>query len=438
MRRQYGRLRNNVSGSLTTFPSSVCFFSSAEIGFVNLQRIRLKHLQEEGIHGAERVARIMERPERFLSTVLTGISFAETIVVPLGTIFIVALLGEGLGTPIAIVLIAMLLLIFAKVIPKTIAAQHPERIALLYGRTIELLSKLLYPLVVVLSWMAARIARIAHSSTVPGALISREEISTIISMGEEEGVVDEESAEMLRKVVGLGDCEVKEVMTPRTKATWLEQRATLADFFKIYAESPAQRYPTYEENYDNVKGVLSIRDVLTALAQGSIDRKVSVTDLARPVYFVPESKTVGELFGEMRAEGYLMAVVVSEYGGTSGVVSIDQLVEEIVGEVKKELVGATKPFKVVGERAYKIQGSMRIEEVNEELELGLPEGDYKTIGGFALNLLGHLPKEGEQIVYGDLRLVVAQVKENRIARLFVTKERKEEEQDDTVAEESPQ
>jgi len=416
----------------------VCaFFSSAEIGFIKLQRFRLKHLEEEGVYGADRVARIMEHPEKFLSTVLTGISFAETIVVSLGTIFIVALLGETLGTPIAILLIAIILLIFAKVIPKTIAAQHPERIALLYGRTIELLMSLLSPVVLVLSWVASGINRIFHLSTMPRALISVEEIGTIISIGEEEGVVDEHSADMLRKVVNLGDCQVKEVMTPRTEAIWLQQGSTLADFFKVYAESPAQRYPIYEETYDNVKGMLSIRDVLTALSQGSIDRKGLVTELARPVYFVPESKTVGELFGEMQEEGYLMAVVVDEYGGSSGIVSIDQLIEEIVGEVEEDIIGATKAFKVVGEQAYKILGSMRIDEANEQLGLGVPEGDYKTIGGFALNLFGHLPQEGDQITHDDLRLVVAQVKANKISRLFVTKEVKKLEPDDVLVEESP-
>jgi len=184
----------------------VCaFFSSAEIGFMNLQRIRLKQLQEEKVPGAERVARIMERPERLLSTVLTGISFAETIVVALGTIFFVALLGEGLGTPIAVVVIVLMLLVFAKVIPKTIAAQHPERIALPYGRTIETISKLLHPLIIVLSWMAARLTRITRSRTMPRELISREEIAIVISMGEEHGVVDEASAQVLHRVVRLGD-----------------------------------------------------------------------------------------------------------------------------------------------------------------------------------------------------------------------------------------
>ena len=412
----------------------VCaFFSSAEIGFIRLQRIRLKHLQEEEVQGAERVASIMEHPERFLSTVLTGISFAETIVVSLGTIFIVALLGEGLGTPIAIVIIATVLLIFAKVIPKTVAAQHPERIALLYGRPIEITTKLLNPVVNALSWITTTITR---TSTMPKALISREEISATISVGQEEGVVDEHSAKLLHSMVSLGECQVREIMTPRTEAIWLEQGATMADFLKLYAQSPAQRYPVYEETYDNVKGMISIRDVLTALAQGTIGRKGTVTDLARPVYFVPENKTVGELLGEMQAEGYFMAVVVDEYGGSSGIVSIDQLVEEIVGEVEEEIVGAKKSFRVVGESAYKIQGGMRIEEVNEQLELDLPEGEYKTIGGFALNLFGHLPREGEQIVYNDLRLVVAQVKDNKIARLFVTRERKPEESENIAGPDS--
>jgi len=410
----------------------VCaFFSSAEIGFIKLQRIKLKQLQEEEVHGAERVAKIMEHPERFLSTVLTGISFAETIVVSLGTILIVALLGEGLGTPIAIVIIAIVLLIFAKVIPKTIAAQHPERIALLYVRPIEIITKLLNPVVNALSWITTTITR---TSTMPKALISREEISTVISAGQEEGVVDAHSAKMMHSVVRLGERQVRDIVTPRTEAIWVELGTTMADFLKLYAQYPAQRYPVYEETYDNVKGMLSTWDVLTAMAQGTMDRKGSVTDLSRPVYFVPETKTVGELFSEMREEGYFMAVVVDEYGGSSGIVSIDQLIEEIVGEVKEEIVGAGKSFEVVGESAYKIQGSMRINEVNEQMGLGLPEGDFKTIGGFALTLFGHLPKEREQIVHEDLRIVVAQVKDNKIARLFVTRERKPEESDDTAAE----
>ncbi len=394
------------------------FFSSAEIGFIKLQSIRLKHLQSEDVPGSERVAKIMEHPERFLSTVLTGVSFAETIVVSLGTIFIVALLGEGLGTPIAIVVIALVLLIFAKVVPKTLAAQHPERVALLYGRPIEIAARVLNPVVNALAWITATFAR---TSTMPKALISTEELSTVITLSQEEGLVDEHSAKMMHSVVSLGQCQVREIMTPRKEAVWVELGATLADFLKTYAHSPAQRYPVYEESYDSVKGMISAKDVLGAMAQNTMTRRGSIATLLRPVYFVPETKMVGELLVEMRDEGYFMAVVVDEYGGSSGIVSIDQLVEEIVGEVNEEIVGAKQEFKVVGDNSYKIRGSMRVDEANEQLDLGIPEGDYKTIGGFAFNLFGHLPKEGEQIDFEGLRLVVAQVKDNKIARLFVSK-----------------
>jgi len=404
----------------------VCaFFSAAEIGFIKLQRTRLKHLQEEKAYGADRVARIMENPSRFLSTVLTGISFAETVVVSLGTIFIVTLVGnEAAGTPIAIIVIALILLVFAKVIPKTIAAQHPERIALPVSGIIEYIQKILNPLINALSWISDKFMLIAHSSTMPGALFSKEEMGAVISMGEEEGLVDEAAAQMLRTVVELGERQVKEVMTPRTEAIWIENGATLADFLKLYADKPAHRYPIYDGSFDNVEGMLSARDVLIALAKGEINRRSVVTKLFRPVYFVPGSKTVGELFAEMRDEKIYLAVILNEYGGTSGIVTIDQLVEHIVGKVGEELVATKKSYEVVGARTYKIQGNTKIEDVNEELKLGIPLGDYQTIGGFALHLFGRLPKEGEQIIADELKVLVAEVRDNKITRVFITKERK--------------
>lgn len=403
----------------------VCaFFSAAEIGFIKLQKIRLRHLQEENTHGADRVAKIMENPSRFLSTVLTGISFAETIVVSLGTMFVVALLGEGLGTPIAIVVIALALLVFAKVIPKTIAAHHPERIALPFSRPIEMISRVISPLITVLGWISDKFAHLAHSGTIQGTLLSREELSTVIDMGEEEGVVDEASAQMLRTVVVLAERPIKEVMTPRTEAIWIAEGMKLGDFLKLYAESPAHRYPIFEENYDNVKGMLSSRDVLISLAKKEINNKSVVTDMSRPVYFVPSSKTIGQLFNEMRDAKYFMAVVVNEYGGTSGIVTLDQLVEYIVGQIGEEMDSDQESYEVVGLRSYKIQGSTRVEEVNEELRLGIPEGDYQTVGGYVLELFGRLPKEGEQILAGDLKVLVAEVKDNKITRVFITREKR--------------
>jgi len=379
-------------------------------------------LQDSGVHRADLVAKLMERPERFLSVVLTSISFTETVLVALGSLLCVSLMGDKIGTPVGIIAIAIILLLFVKVIPKTIAAQHPEGIALRYAPAIALTSKMVSPIVVMLSWITDIIARTRGVHTIPGALLSKEEIHTFISMGEEVGAVDENSAQMLRRVVRFGDRWVKEVMTPRTNVVWIEQGATLANFQRIYAESPRLRYPIYEDNFDNVKGVLVAKDVYQALAQGRIDKESVVTNFARPTYFVPGTKLVGDLFTEMRDKGISITVVLSEYGGTSGIVNVEQLVEEIVGEVKDELVGTESEFKVISEHTYQIDGSMKIGEANEQLGLGIPEDDYETIAGFVLHLLGHLPIEGEQVVYGNLRLAVIEVKGNRIAKLMVTKE----------------
>jgi CBS domain containing-hemolysin-like protein len=242
-------------------------------------------------------------------------------------------------------------------------------------------------------------------------------------MSEEVGAVDGTSAQLLKRVVKFGDRWVREVMTPRTDVTWVEQGVTLADFNGIFAESPNLRYPVYEGNFDNVTGILIARDVYQALARGTIDKDSIVTDFIRPVNFVPETKLVGDLFTEMRSKGFSSAVVLSEYGGTSGIVSVEQLIEEIVGEVREELVGAEKEFEVISGHAYQIEGSMRIDEANEQFGMGIPGDDYETIAGFVLHILGHIPEEGEQVVYGDLRLSVVEVRGNRIIRLMVTKEK---------------
>jgi len=398
------------------------FFASSEIAFINLERIRLRHLQVNGVHGADRVARIMERPERFLSIVLTSISFTETILVALTGFLFVSLMGETIGTPVGIICIAIILLLFVKVIPKTIAAQHPEGMALRYAPYIEITSKIVWPAVIVLSWIIDKIARPAGAHTLPRALISKEEIHTCIAMGAEGGSVDETSAQMLKRMVKFGDLYVREIMTPRTNVVWIKKGTTFADFQQLYAEKPLRRYPVYEDNTDNVKGVLVARDIYIALAKGSIDRESVVTGFVRPIYFVPGTKLVGELLTEMRDGGFPTAVVVSEYGGTSGIVNIEQLLEEIFGEISEDIIGADKEFNVISEYTYQLQGNMHIDEANKQLGLGIPDNDYETVAGFVLHLLGHLPQEGEQVDYKDLKLVVTEVKGSRISRLMVTKE----------------
>jgi len=397
------------------------FFSSSETAFISLQRIKLEHLVETKVSGAQRVARMVERPEKLLSTILLGNNLVNTAAAALATALAVSIWEEW-GILIATIGISIILLVFSETTPKTIATQHAEKLALAFARPIQTISWLLTPFVFVLSWIASGFTKMLGGTPAPRSLATDEEIRTMISVGHREGTVEEAEAKMLHRVFDFGDRPVHEVMVPRPEVTCIEQGSRLADFLALYAESPLSRFPVYQENMDNVVGILSVKDVLMAQAKATIDNDSIIDDLIRPAYFTPETKRISQLFTEMRDKNYRMAVVVDEYGGTAGIVSLSRLVEEIVGPVGDELAAVEKEYEVINEYTFQIDGSMRIEEVNEEMDLELPEGDYETVAGFVLNLLGHMPRTGEQLRYKGLKLVITKMRGMKIEEILLTKE----------------
>jgi putative hemolysin len=399
------------------------FFSGSETAFFSLQRFRVEHLVSIKIAGAKRVARMIQRPEKFLSTVLLGNTFVNAGAAALATALAIKYLPEEQGILIATIIVTVVLLIFCETTPKTVAVRHAERLSLLFARPLEAISWLLTPFVVALSWIASGISKLFGGEPVPRSLVSDEDIRTMISVGHREGTVEGSEAEMLHKVFDFGDRAVREAIVPRTEVVWVEKGTKLADFLSIYAKSPLSRFPVYEDNTDNVIGILSVKDVLMALAKGTIDDGSNVDELIRPAYFAPETKRISELFTEMRDKNYRMAVVVDEYGGTAGIASLSRLVEEIVGPVGDELAEAEKEYEAINEYTFQIDGSMRIEEANEEMGLGLPEGEYETVAGFVLDLLGHIPKQGQKIRYKDLKLVITEMRGMKIEKILLTKEK---------------
>ncbi len=341
-------------------------FSSSETGFFALQRVRLEHLVNTRIKGAQRVLRMIKRPERFLSVVLLGTNLANTAAAALATALALKYWPEQ-GVLISTVVITIILLIFSETIPKTLAARHPERLSLAFVRPLELVSWLFTPFVIVLSWIASGFTRLVGGTPVERYIASEEEIRTMISMGHREGTVEEDEAKMLHRVFDFGDRPVREAMVPRPEVICIEEGSTITDFLALYTESPLSRFPVFRENMDNVVGILAIKDVLMAQAKGSIDGDTIIDNLVRPAYFAPESKHISDLFAEMRDKNYQMSVVVDEFGGTAGIVSLSGLVEEIVGPVGDELAGIEKEFEVINEYTFQLDGSMRIEEVNEEM-----------------------------------------------------------------------
>lgn len=395
-------------------------FSSAETAFISLQRVRLEQMMDAGEPGAKRVSRLLEKPERLLSTILLGNNFVNIAAASLTTLITVTFWGEHWVVISTIVLTAVLL-VFCETTPKTMATHHASRLSLAYARPIETLSVVLTPFVLALSSIASRISRTFGGEPVPRALVGEDEIRTMISVGHKEGTVEEEEAEMLHNVFDFGNRAVREAIIPRTDVIWVEQGTVLSDFLGIYAEAPLSRFPVYAENMDNVIGILAVKDVLMALAKGTISNEDVIDDLIRPAYFAPETKRINELFTEMRDKNYHMTVIVDEYGGTAGIVSLSRLVEEIVGPVGDEFAEAEKDYEAINEYTFQIDGGMRIEEVNEELGLELPEGDYETVAGFILDLLGHIPKFNQTVRYRGLKLVVTEMKGLKIEKILLTK-----------------
>lgn len=399
------------------------FFCSAETAFIGLQRLRLKHLVRLGRHNAERVARIAEHPEKFLATVLLGINFFETAVAALGTVMAVSLWGENIGAAVATVAITILTLIFAEVIPKNMAARYGERIALQIAPFVEASATLLYPFVWALSHIGLGFQRLGGESRETKPTVSAEEMRTAITIGEAEGVIEEDQAEILHQVFRFSDRPVREIMTPRTETTFIEKGTTLGEFLKIYSEHPHTRFPVFEDNTDQIIGILSIKDVLLALSGKACSQDEAIDRLIRPAYFTPFNKHLGDLLTDMREHNHRLAVVVTEYGGIAGIVTIERILEEIVGDIGDELARQDEDLVAVDEATYRVDGMLSLDEVNEKLQLDLPSGDYHTIAGFVLSHLGHVPHPGEQLKYRNLRIVVSQMKGVKIEEVTITREK---------------
>jgi len=398
------------------------FFSSAESAFISLPKLRIRYLVESGVKGAKQLAKAAERPERFLATVLLGNNLVNVAAATLGTIIAVATFGLPWGPVIATTGVTTLILVFGEVIPKTIAVHHAQRLSLAYINPVRVIQWCFYPFILALDRIGLGFTKMVAVPEEARILVSEGEIRSVINVGESEGVVEQDEAEMLHKVFEFTDRPVSKVMVPRTEIAWIEQGTRLSDFLDIYAQKPYSRFPVYKDNTDNVVGILFAKDVLMKLTGNCATEEIVVDDLIRPAHFVPESKHLGKLLTEMRNGGHHMAIVVDEFGGVAGMVTLGQLTEEVVGDIKDELSSEDENFVVTGENTFQLDGGFRVEEANEELELELPTGNYETVAGFILSYLGRIPKQGEQLKYRNLKFVITEMRGVKIEKVMVTRE----------------
>lgn len=382
------------------------FFSASETAFIALPRARLLHLVRRGQSGANRVAHLIQRPERFLATVLLSNNLVNTAGAALATVLAINLIGnDSLAVLVATMGVTLVVLLFGETLPKTIAWRRSERVAFAVSGPLTVVEFVLSPAVQLLQGFSTLTNKALGISGM-AAGVGDEEIRTLIAAGAQTGTVEAAEAALLEKVFRFGDRQMREIMTPRPEIIWLERGTILPDFLSIYRENSHTRFPVFETTMENVVGVLSVKDVLSGMSGGSPNLDSDVTRMLRPAFLVPETKSVSETFGEMRQGGHTVVLTVDEFGGIAGLATLKQLLEIIVGQVGEEGAAPEEPVTPLGRNNFRMDAGVAISEINEDLELDLPEGDYQTLAGFMLDRLGRIPEEGDVVEFRNLRLTV--------------------------------
>ena len=403
----------------------VALFSSSEAALLAANRVRIRHLAEEGQGSAQAVEQVVNKHEKFFAAILLTENAFLIFASAVGTVMTINLAEQvdiG-GVPpelIATFVLTIVIVQFGQIIPKTLAARGANGWSLIVARPIQFVMWAETVVLYLFTLVPKLIYRLAGGD--PGRMgpsVTEGELRMLIGVASTEGAVQRAEAEMLEKVFHFNDRPLSEAMTPRSEIVWVQRGATLQEFLALYALHAHTRFPVFEDNHENVVGFLSVKDVLRAVAQGKLQPNDRVTGQLRPAHFTPQAKPVGELFDELREGGHQMAIVIDQHGGVAGLVTLKQLMEVIVGAFGEEGQPPEAAFVATGLERYRLSAAMSIQEANARLRLGLPEGDYKTLAGFILKRMGRIPEVGDQATYSDLRFEVRAMRRLRIHQVEV-------------------
>jgi len=397
------------------------FFSAAETALTSLSRLKVSHLVERRVPGARMVKRLKDEPARMLSTILIGNNIVNITASVMATQIIYNYFAErgggsaGLIIGAATGIMTFFILVFGEITPKTTAIRQAERFALLFAYPLYLISILLTPVAAILTWVSAPFVLLL-GGRIPeqGPFITEEELKFIISAGEKEGVLEREEKEMISSIFEFGDTLVREVMTPRPDILAVEEGETLLAAVDLIRDSGHSRIPVFESNIDNIIGILYAKDLLAA-------RDGKLKDHMRSALFIPETKKVDELLHQMQANRTHLAIVVDEYGVTSGLVTMEDLIEEIVGEIHDEFERGEKSIEKLDENTYLADGKLAVDEVNQAAGIDLPTDESDSLGGLIFGRLGKVPAVGDMVKFDSGTVFVERLHRRRVTRLKIVK-----------------
>lgn len=394
------------------------FFSSAETAMTTVNRIRIQSLKEQGNKKAAVLEKVISDSGKMLSTILIGNNIVNMAASAMMTTLTIQILGNayvGLATGF----LTLVILLFGEITPKTLATIHSEKIALSYARVIYFLMILLTPVIYIIGKLANGVMFLLRvDPDAKGNAMTEHELRTIVNVSQEEGVIEREEKQMIYNVFDFGDSAAKDVMIPRIDMTFIDVDSTYEELMEVFKEDMHTRFPVYEDNTDNVIGIINMKDLLLYPRDG----KFSIREILREPYFTYEYKRTADLMIEMRKASVNLAIVLDEYGSTAGLVTLEDLLEEIVGEIRDEYdVDEEEEIKEIQpHREYVVLGSAKLDDINEALGIQLKSEDYDSVGGYIIEQLDSLPVHGQSVnLENGICLVVDEVEKKRIELVHI-------------------
>ncbi len=391
------------------------FFSASETALMTLSKIRLRQMVNEEIKGAKTVQTLVEDSNKLLGSILVGNNIVNIGASALATSLSIKYFGDT-GVGIATGVMTLLVLVFGEITPKSLAIEKSEKISLKVAKILLVITIILGPIVKLLMFFTNFfIKMLGGKINSKQPFITEEELKTIVSVSHEEGVLESEEKDMIYNVVEFGDYNAEEVMIPRIDMVAVDEKCLLDEIIEIFKKEQFSRIPVYEGTIDNIIGILNIKDLIFLDKNDNFD----INKYIRKPYFTYEFKLITELFSEMRSKRVHMAIVLDEYGGTAGIITIEDLVEEIVGDIRDEYEGREHEIEFISENEFIVYGSTKLDDVNEILGIDIQSEDFDSLGGFILGELGRLPDKGETIQYSSIKFIVEKVDKNRIEEIRI-------------------
>lgn len=410
-----------MSSSLILFFALFCFFlllsaffAASETALVALGRIELQHMRERKVRGVETIERLKKHPARLLSAALIGQNLATSAASAVATVVAENIFGEKIGVAVAVVASTLLLFSFGEMAPKSLAAASPSRLALIVARPFELFTRLVNPVAKVVTFFVNGMLRFFGLPQTRPAM-TEEEMKAVINIGHAEGLIEREERERMVRVLEFGDRRVSEVMVPRPQIVAVEDRASFSDVHALFSQHKFSRIPVYRETLDNVIGILKVKDLFDLSPQQR--EEFTPGRLASPPFLVPELKSLDDLFREMRRRKQHMAIAIDEYGGTAGLVTIEDAIEALLGAIQDEYDEEVPGFTKIDERTFVLDGTFRLADLESRFGLRYPTAIDETVAGLLLQRFGRIPARGERLRGRQAEYVVLDASPSAIRRV---------------------